>query len=94
VGQLNGPLALSVPALQVLDAGLSPGDAYFSIFKVLSTTGERGPEPFATAQRRARALVRRQQESILADQFLQGLRRQYEPRVKVFRQAIEALARQ
>lgn len=94
VGQFMGPTELSVPASQLLNPGPQPGDKYYSIFKVLQTTGEKGPEPFSQVEKRAGALVRRQMENQLGDQFLLELRQQYKPQISVYRENVEALTRQ
>ena len=92
VGQLHGPLAVTVQAAQVVGPEAMPrGGEYYSVFKVLKSNFGSTPEPFDTAAKRARALLKRAEESRLADAFLMGLRREYEDRVVVYEDNIETL---
>ena len=68
-----------------------PEGRYYSLFRVLESSFGEGPEPFSRAERRARALVRRQKEDRFFEQFLLDLRAQYEPRIQVYRENLEAL---
>ena len=67
------------------------GGEYYSVFKVLKSNFGSTPEPFDTAAKRARALLKRAEESRLADEFLMGLRRDYEDRVVVYEDNIKTL---
>ena len=92
VGQLHGPLAVTVQAAQVVGPEAMPrGGEYYSVFKVLKSNFGSTPEPFDTAAKRARALLKRAEEGRLADAFLMGLRRDYEDRVVVYEDNIETL---
>ena len=92
VGQLYGPLAVTAQAAQVVGPEAMPqGGEYYSVFKVLKSNFGSAPEPFDTAAKRARALLKRAEESRLADAFLMGLRRDYEDRVVVYEDNIETL---
>ena len=92
VGQLYGPLAVTAQAAQVVGPEAMPrGGEYYSIFKVLESNFGSAPEPFDTAAKRARALLKRAEESRLADEFLRGLRRDYEARVVVYEDRLETL---
>lgn len=93
VGQLLGPVELSVPASQLLSSGTQLGDRYYSIFKVMEKTGDNNPEPFSKVEKRAEAVARRQLENQIADQFLLELRQQYQPQITVYRERVKALAR-
>ena len=92
VGRLYGPLAVTAQAAQVVGPEAMPrGGEYYSIFKVLESNFGSAPEPFDTAAKRARALLKRAEESRLADEFLRGLRRDYEARVVVYEDRLETL---
>ena len=92
VGQLYGPLAVTVQAAQVAGPEAMPrGGEYYSVFKVLKSNFGNAPAPFDTAAKRARALLKRAEESRLADEFLMGLRRDYEDRVVVYEDNIKTL---
>ncbi|MCY3666065.1 MAG: peptidyl-prolyl cis-trans isomerase, partial [Gemmatimonadetes bacterium] len=79
VGRLYGPLAVTAQAAQVVGPEAMPrGGEYYSVFKVLKSNFGSAPESFDTAAKRARALLKRAEESRLADAFLMGLRRDYE----------------
>ncbi len=92
VGPLYGPLAVTVQAAQVAGPeAMLRGGEYYSVFKVLKSNFGSTPEPFDTAAKRARALLKRVEESRLADAFLMGLRREYEDRVVVYEDNIETL---
>lgn len=92
VGRLYGPLAVTAQAAQVVGPEVMPrGGEYYSIFKVLESNFGSAPEPFDTAAKRARALLKRAEESRLADEFLRGLRRDYEARVVVYEDRLETL---
>ena len=92
VGQLYGPLAVTAQAAQVVGPEAMPrGGEYYSVFKVLKSNFGSVPEPFDTAAKRARALLKRAEESRLADAFLRGLRRDYEARVVVYEDRLETL---
>ncbi len=92
VGPLYGPLAVTAQAAQVVGPEAMPrGGEYYSVFKVLKSNFGSAPEPFDTAEKRARALLKRAEESRLADAFLRGLRRGYEDRVVVYDDRLKAL---
>ncbi|MYI62793.1 MAG: hypothetical protein F4105_14275, partial [Gemmatimonadetes bacterium] len=92
VGKLYGPLAVTAQAAQVVGPEAMPrGGEYYSVFKVLKSNFGSAPEPFDTAVKRARALLKRAEESRLADAFLMGLRRDYEDRVVVYEDRLEAV---
>ena len=92
VGQLHGPLAVTAQAAQVVGPETMPqGGEYYSVFKVLKSNFGSAPEPFDTAAKRARALLKRAEESRLADAFLMGLRRDYEDRIVVYEDRLEAV---
>ena len=92
VGPLYGPLAVTVQAAQVAGPEAMPrGGEYYSVFKVLKSNFGNAPAPFDTAAKRARALLKRAKESRLADEFLMGLRRDYEDRVVVYEDNIKTL---
>ena len=92
VGRLHGPLAVTAQPAQVVGPEAMPrGGEYYSVFKVLKSNFGSTPEPFDTAVKRARALLKRAEESRLADEFLMGLRRDYEDRVVVYEDNIETL---
>ena len=92
VGRLYGPLAVTAQAAQVVGPEAMPrGGEYYSVFKVLEQNFGRAPEPFDTAAKRARALLKRAEESRLADEFLRGLRRDYDARVAVYEDELETL---
>ena len=95
VGPLYGPLAVTVQAAQVAGPEAMPrGGEYYSVFKVLKSNFGSTPEPFDTAAKRARALLKRAEESRLADEFLMGLRRDYQDRVAVYEDNIKTLLSQ
>lgn len=92
VGGLYGPLAVTAQAAQVVGPGAMPrGGEYYSVFRVLESNFGRAPEPFDTAAKRARALLKRAEESRLADEFLRGLRRDYDARVVVYEDRLETV---
>ena len=92
VGRLHGPLAVTAQPAQVVGPEAMPrGGEYYSVFKVLESNFGSVPEPFDTAAKRARALLKRAEESRLADAFLMGLRRDYEARVVVYEDNIKTL---
>ena len=92
VGRWYGPLAVTAQAAQVVGPEAMPrGGEYYSVFKVLEQNFGSAPEPFDTAAKRARALLKRAEESRLADEFLRGLRRDYEARVVVYEDRLETL---
>ena len=92
VGRLHGPLAVTAQPAQVVGPEAMPrGGEYYSVFKVLKSNFGSTPEPFDTAAKRARALLKRAEESRLADEFLMGLRRDYEDRVVVYDDNIKTL---
>ena len=92
VGRLHGPLAVTAQAAQVVGPEAMPrGGEYYSVFKVLKSNFGSAPELFDTAAKRARALLKRAEESRLADAFLMGLRRDYEDRVVVYEDRLEAV---
>ena len=92
IGALVGPLALEVPAAEVLSPKPVSGP-YYAIFRLLDSTINAAPRPFAQAERRARALVRRQKQEQLFGQFIIQLRHQYAAQIEVFREPVEALVR-
>ena len=67
------------------------GGEYYSVFKVLKSNFGSTPEPFDTAAKRARALLKRAEEGRLADAFLMGLRRDYEDRIVVYEDRLEGV---
>lgn len=92
VGGLYGPLAVTAQAAQVVGPEAMPrGGEYYSVFKVLESNFGSAPEPFDTAAKRARALLKRAEESRLADEFLRGLRRDYDARVVVYEDRLETV---
>lgn len=92
VGGLYGPLAVTAQAAQVVGPEAMPrGGEYYSVFKVLESNFGRAPEPFDTAAKRARALLKRAEESRLADEFLRRLRRDYDARVVVHEDRLETV---
>ena len=92
VGPLHGPVAVTAQAAQVVGpAAMSRGGEYYSVFKVLKSNFNSAPEPFAAAAKRARALLKRAEESRLADAFLKELRRDYEARIVVYEDNLETL---
>ena len=95
VGRLQGPLAVTARAAQVVGPeGMPRGGKYHSIFKVLASNFDRKPESWDKAEKRARALLKRAEESRLADQFLIGLRRAYQDRIVLYEDPIAALVPQ
>ena len=92
VGRLQGPVKVTAQAAQVVGPENVPrGGQYYSLFKVLASNFGQSPEPFAKAEKRARALLKRAEESRLADQFLMGLRRDYRDRIVLYEDRLEAL---
>ena len=92
VGGLYGPLAVTAQAAQVVGPEAMPrGGEYYSVFKVLESNFGSAPEPFDTAAKRARALLKRAEESRLADEFLRRLRRDYDARVVVYEDRLETV---
>ena len=92
VGQVQGPVAVTAQAAQVADTNaMHQGGDYYSVFKVLESNFDRSPEPFDKAERRARALLKRAEEGRLADQFLMGLRRDYQARIVLYEDRLEAV---
>ena len=92
IGALIGPIALKVSAAEVLSPEPVSGP-YYAIFRLLDSTINAAPRPFAQAERRARALVRRQKQERLFGQFIIQLRHQYAAQIEVFREQVEALVR-
>ncbi len=92
VGALIGPIALEVTAAEVLSSEPISGP-YYAIFRLLDSTINAAPRPFAQAERRARALVRRQKQERLFGQFIIQLRHEYAAQIEVFRAQVEALVR-
>ena len=92
IGALIGPIALEVAAAEVLSSEPSSGP-YYAIFRLLDSTIDAAPRPFAQAEHRARALVRRQKQERLFGQFIIQLRHQYATQIEVFRPQVEALVR-
>ena len=76
IGALIGPIALEVAAAEVLSSEPISGP-YYAIFRLLDSTINAAPRPFAQAERRARALVRRQKQERLFGQFIIQLRHEY-----------------
>lgn len=93
IGALIGPIALEVATAEVLSPEPISGP-YYAIFRLLDSTIDAAPRPFAQAEHRARALVRRQKQERLFGQFIIQLRHQYAAQVEVFRTQVEALVRQ
>lgn len=93
IGALIGPIALEVAAAEVLSPEPISGP-YYAIFRLLDSTIDAAPRPFAQAEHRARALVRRQKQERLFGQFIIQLRHQYAAQIEVFRTQVEALVRQ
>ena len=91
-GALIGPIALEVAAAEVLSSEPISGP-YYAIFRLLDSTINAAPRPFAQAERRARALVRRQKQERLFGQFIIQLRHEYAAQIEVFRAQVEALVR-
>lgn len=92
IGALIGPIALEVAAAEVLSSEPISGP-YYAIFRLLDSTINAAPKPFAQAERRARALVRRQKQERLFGQFIIQLRHEYAAQIEVFRAQVEALVR-
>ena len=92
IGALIGPIAVEVTAAEVLSPEPVSGP-YYAIFRLLDSTINAAPRPFAQAERRARALVRRQKQERLFGQFIIQLRHQYAAQIEVFRAQVEALVR-
>ena len=92
IGTLIGPIAVEVTAAEVLSSEPVSGP-YYAIFRLLDSTINAAPRPFAQAERRARALVRRQKQERLFGQFIIQLRHQYAAQIEVFREQVEALVR-
>lgn len=92
IGALIGPISLEVAAADVLSSEPISGP-YYAIFRLLDSTINAAPRPFAQAERRARALVRRQKQERLFGQFIIQLRHEYAAQIEIFRQQIEALVR-
>ena len=92
IGALIGPIAVEVTAAEVLSTEPVSGP-YYAIFRLLDSTINAAPRPFAQAERRARALVRRQKQERLFGQFIIQLRHQYAAQIEVFREQVEALVR-
>ena len=92
IGALIGPIALEVAAAEVLSSDPVSGP-YYAIFRLLDSTINAAPRPFAQAEHRAWALVRRQKQERLFGQFIIQLRHQYATQIEVFRARVEALVR-
>ena len=92
IGALIGPIAVEVTAAEVLSSEPVSGP-YYAIFRLLDSTINAAPRPFAQAERRARALVRRQKQERLFGQFIIQLRHEYAAQIEVFRAQVEALVR-
>ena len=92
IGALIGPIAVEVAAAEVLSSEPVSGP-YYAIFRLLDSTINAAPRPFAQAERRARALVRRQKQERLFGQFIIQLRHEYAAQIEVFRAQVEALVR-
>ncbi len=92
IGALIGPVALEVAAAEVLSSEPISGP-YYAIFRLLASTVDAAPRPFAQAERRARALVRRQKQERLFGQFIIQLRHEYAAQIEVLRTPVEALVR-
>ena len=92
IGALIGPIAVEVAAAEVLSSDPVSGP-YYAIFRLLDSTINAAPRPFAQAERRARALVRRQKQERLFGQFIIQLRHEYAAQIEVFRAQVEALVR-
>ncbi|MCC7265386.1 MAG: peptidyl-prolyl cis-trans isomerase [Candidatus Latescibacteria bacterium] len=91
VGQLMGPLAIEVPPGQLLGSGQTVNNRYFSVFKLLDSTGGKDPEPFDKVAKRAEALLRRDLENRIAERFRTDLLRQYEAQITINKENIVAL---
>ena len=92
IGALIGPVAVEVAAAEVLSSEPISGP-YYAIFRLLDSTINAAPRPFAQAERRARALVRRQKQERLFGQFIIQLRHENAAQIEVFREQVEALVR-
>ncbi len=92
IGALIGPIAVEVAAAEVLSSEPISGP-YYAIFRLLDSTINAAPRPFAQAERRARALVRRQKQERLFGQLIIQLRHEYAAQIEVFRAQVEALVR-
>ncbi|MDE2741143.1 MAG: peptidylprolyl isomerase [Gemmatimonadota bacterium] len=92
IGAFIGPIALEVATAEVLSSEPISGP-YYAIFRLLDSTINAAPRPFAQAERRARALVRRQKQERLFGQFIIQLRHEYAAQIEVFRAQVEALVR-
>lgn len=94
VGQLVGPVEVTVPATEVLETEPTwSGDRYYSIFKVIESTIGAGPEPFSKVEKRARALMRLSKQEQDFQQFILDLRFRYEPQIQINGDNVEKLVR-
>jgi len=75
----------------VADADAVFQGEYYSVFKVLESNFDRSPDPFDKSERRARALLKRAEEGRLADKFLMELRRDYQARIVLHEDRLEAV---
>ena len=90
-GDLLGPIAVEVPAHQVVAAS---ADRYYSVFRLVESTLGSGPQPFAEVATRAWALVLRQKRDAAFLRFLGELRHQYEPQVKIHEENLRTLVQE
>ncbi len=94
-GDLLGPIAVEVPPRQVVPpGGATSADRYYSVFRLVESTLGSGPKPFAAVATRAWALVLRQKRDAAFFRFLSELRRQYEPRVKIYEENLRTLVQE
>jgi peptidyl-prolyl cis-trans isomerase C len=92
VGQVYGPVAVTARAIQVKDPqAMHPGGDYYSVFKVLESNFGSSPEPFEKVEKRAKALLIRNEESRLASQFLSKLRQDYQGQIVIHDDQLQVL---
>ena len=73
---------------------LHPGGEYHSVFKVLESNFGVEPEPLEKVEKRARALLKRAEESRLAAAFLTELRQQNEGQIVIHEDNLKKRAAQ
>ena len=92
IDRLYGPLAITVQAAQVMDSqAMNMGGEYYSVFKVIESNFGLEPEPLQKVAKRANALLRRAEESRLANEFLIDLRRQRENKITIYEEQLKTL---
>ena len=92
IGPVYGPMAVTAQAVQVTDPqAMHPGGDYYSVFKVLESNFGSSPDAFEKVAKRAKALLKRAEESRLASAFLTQLRQQYKGQIVVNEDHIKTL---